>query len=257
MWDDVLKKFNINNSTLNKAVESNLFKTRSKSESFIISRKKTKRYHSEEVKKKISISRTKYLKEHPEKVPYLLNHYSKGPSYPERYFDEIFNGKFEYEKYVQSSLYHIDFSITNKKIAIEIDGDQHYLDKKIVESDIRKNKYLISDGWDIIRIKWSDYQKMTRTEKEKYITGLLEYINNLSNNKPIIEYKDNYTYCINCGEKIWKTSVRCVKCAHLLQRKVLERPSKDDLILMVKETSLESVGRKYGVTGNSIKKWIK
>jgi hypothetical protein len=27
--------------------------------------------------------------------------------------------------------------------------------------------------------------------------------------------------------------------------------------LMVKETSLESVGRKYGVTGNSIKKWIK
>lgn len=271
MWDDVLKKFNINSTTLNNAVKLNLFKTRSKSESVSLSYKKKPRTLSDETKKKISISRTKYLKEHPEKVPYLLNHYSKGPSYPESYFDEIFEGKFDYEKYLQASFYHIDFAIINKKIAIEIDGDQHYLDKKIVQSDIRKDAYLTENCWDIIRIKWSDYQKMTREEKEKYISDLLNYINNLSNSKPeieykkinnlsnskpIIEYKDNSIYCVDCGKKISKTSIRCVECAHLLQRKI-ERPPKDELLLMVKETSLEAVGRKYGVTGNSIKKWLK
>jgi len=192
--------------------------------------------------------------------PYLLNHYSKGPSYPERYFDDIFKGKFEYERYLQLSLYHLDFAITNKKIAIEIDGNQHCSDNKIVESDIRKNAYLIENGWNIIRIKWSDYQKLKREEKENYISDLLNYINNLSSNKPEIEYKDNskgdYISCVDCGGKIWRTSIRCIKCEHLLQRKV-ERPSKDELLLMVKETSLEAVGRKYGVTGNSIKKWLK
>ena len=255
-WRDVITNCNISNNTLSKGIKKGLFKTRSRSEANVISNKKVKRYHSDETKKKISEKRTLYLKEHPEKVPYLLNHYSKGPSYPEIYFDEIFEGKFEYEKYLQLSLYHLDFAITNKKIAIEIDGDQHHLDNKIVESDIRKDMYLIENGWDIIRIKWSDYQKLTREEKEKYISDLLNYINNLSNNKPEIEYKYNSKFCVDCGDKIWRTSVRCVKCSHKLLRKV-ERPNIEELKLMIKETSLEAVGRKYSVTGNSIKKWLK
>ena len=38
--------------------------------------------HTEETKRKISEIRKKYLFENPDKVPYLLNHYSKGESYP-------------------------------------------------------------------------------------------------------------------------------------------------------------------------------
>jgi hypothetical protein len=40
------------------------------------------RNHTEEEKLKISLSRKKYLEEHPDKVPYKLNHHSK-QSYPE------------------------------------------------------------------------------------------------------------------------------------------------------------------------------
>jgi len=255
-WRDVIENFKMSDKTLSKYIKKGLFKTRTRSEANSLSYKKKPRTLSNETKNKISIGRTKYLKEHPEKVPYLLNHYSKGPSYPERYFDEIFEGKFKYEKYLQLSLYHLDFAITNKKIAIEIDGDQHHLDKKIVESDTRKDTYLIENCWDIIRIKWSDYQKLTREEKEKYISDLLNYINNLSNNKPEIEYKDNSKCCVDCGDKIWRTSIRCVKCSHTLLRKV-ERPEIEELKIMIQETSLEAVGRKYGVTGNSVKKWLK
>jgi len=203
-------------------------------------------------------------------------HSSKGPSYPETYFDEIFDGKFNYDKYFRIGLYHIDFAILNKKIAIEVDGEQHYLDNKIVESDIKKDKYLIDNNWDIIRIRWSDYQKMKRNEKEKYILELIDYINNLICIKPEIEsiqklkitkeriskekiiYQRKKYLCAECGENyVTRKNCDCIKCSHLKQRKVKERPSKEDLLLVIKNTSLEAVGRKFNVSGNAIKKWLK
>jgi very-short-patch-repair endonuclease len=294
-YREIVKKFKLNNSLISNAKKDGLLIFRSMSESRKIAAKKYPQKHSEKTKKKISEIRRAYLKEHPEKVPYKLNHYSKGPSYPETYFDEIFKDKFEYEKYFQVGIYHIDFAITTKNIAIEVDGDQHYLDEKIVKSDERKNKYLIDEGWDIIRIKWSDYQKMIKTEKENYIIKLVDYINHLISERPEVEIKNKVNYC-KCGKQIYKTSnmckscattkqmrnkpeikymkkehfcitcnenkvynkgKECVKCAHLKQRKVKNRPSKEELILMIKETSLEAVGRKYGVTGNAVKKWLK
>lgn len=44
---------------------------------------------TEEHKKKISAGRKKFLNEHPDMVPFKLNHSSK-QSYPERYFQIIF-----------------------------------------------------------------------------------------------------------------------------------------------------------------------
>ena len=256
-WRDIKKEFKISDKTLIKAINNDLLKIRTKSEANVVANKKNTKTLSEKTKKKISESRKKYLMENPDKVPYLLNHYSKGESYPEKYFDAIFKDKFEYTKYFRIGLYHIDVAITNKKIAIEIDGDQHYLDKKIVESDKRKNKYLIENGWNIIRIKWSDYQRMNRIDKEKYIIDLIDFINNLISIKPEIIIIEKQNYC-ECGKKIYKRSKMCIRCTALKQkRKVENRPTIDELKMMVKNSSLEAVGRKYGVTGNSIKKWLK
>jgi molecular chaperone DnaK (HSP70) len=69
------------------------------------------------------------------------------------------------------------------------------------------------------------------------------------------KFKDIY-FC-QCGKEIRKESKLCPTCDKIRQRKVKDRPSKEELILMVKESSLEAVGRKYGVTGKSIKKWLK
>jgi hypothetical protein len=64
-------------------------------------------------------------------------------------------------------------------------------------------------------------------------------------------------YC-GCGKEICKRAELCKSCAALKQkRKVKDRPSVNELILMIKESNLEAVGRKYGVSGNAVKKWLK
>ena len=136
------------------------------------------RKHSQETKDKISRAILKYLSENPDKVPYKLNHYSKGPSYPERYWKKILD-KFEiqYTEQYQIHTYQLDFALVGSKIDIEIDGDQHYLDERIVKSDIRRNEYLENLGWTVIRIKWSDYKKLVdKQDRKDYINSIIEQI---------------------------------------------------------------------------------
>lgn len=212
------------------------------------------RSHSDETKKKISESRIKYLKENPDKVPYLLNH-SRKESYPEKYFKDLFKKeKIEVEEKIRVGLYELDFCIKNKKINIEIDGDQHYLDKKIIKSDEKRTKYLEDDGWDVIRIKWSDYQKMNNDEKINFIQNLKDYLNNLINKKPFIIFKDKRK--CECGNIKDKKSKKCATCNSFNQRKV-NRPSLEILEREIKEFGYTQTGKKYDVTGNTIKKWIK
>jgi len=259
MWDEILKEFNINNYCLSKAVKEGLFKTRSTSESSKISNKLRPKKLSEETKKKISESRIKYLKEHPEKVPYLLNHYSKGESYPEKYFDKIFKlYELKYKKLLQISIYQLDFAFIENGINIEIDGEQHYSDKRIVESNERKDEYLKSLGWEIIRIRWSYYQKMSRDEKKNYIKKLIEYIKTKNTDKPILINKKNI--CMDCSKEIHKGSNRCNKCSSIKNnfknRKVKDRPTLEKLNNDVKELGYSGTGRKYGVSDNCIRRWI-
>jgi len=141
------------------------------------------------------------------------------------------------------------------KINIEIDGDQHYYDNKIVESDIRRNKYLESLGWDIIRIRWSEYKKMDNETKIKYLNEIFFYINGLISQKPTIEIIENKNIC-KCGKEINKSSKKCLECSSLSQRKV-ERPSLETLLKEIEELGYVGTGKKYGVSDNSIRKWVK
>lgn len=59
-----------------------------------------------------------------------------------------------------------------------------------------------------------------------------------------------------CGEIKLKKSKTCEKCWQIKQRKV-ERPLLNDLLKEISENGYEATGRKYGVAGNTIKKWIK
>jgi very-short-patch-repair endonuclease len=171
-WSDVCKYFNISQNLIISAKKLGLFISRSKSESISISLRKTPRKHSEETKKKISEIRKKYLQENPDKVPYKLNHSSK-ESYPEKYFNGLFiNENIKVERYYYIGLYELDFCIVDKKIDIEIDGEQHYVDERIEKSDINRNKFLENLGWTIIRIRWRDYQRQSSDDKRNYIVEL-------------------------------------------------------------------------------------
>lgn len=254
-WKRINEKYKISDGLITYAKNKGLFKTRNRSEANKNYYKNNKKTLTEDHKQKISESRKKYLMENPDKVPYLLNHYTNGASYPEKYFDDILSRYIKYEKYYQVGIYQLDLAIVNKKIGIEIDGDQHYLDKKIIESDKRKNEYLKEQNWDLIRIKWSDYKKLSKEEKEQYINNLINYVNGLINIKPEFEIKINFC---ECGKIIRKNSKSCVKCSKINQkRKVENRPNKEQLLIDIKKFGYCGTGRKYGVSDNCIRKWLK
>ena len=60
--------------------------------------------------------------------------------------------------------------------------------------------------------------------------------------------------CLDCGSPIWDTSLRCSKCLGLMLRRAA-RPSKEDLEKMISTMTWVDIGKKYGVSDNSIKKW--
>lgn len=60
----------------------------------------------------------------------------------------------------------------------------------------------------------------------------------------------------SCGNKKFRKSEKCNSCAGEERRKV-ERPSVDQLLKEVEEVGYSATGRKYGVSDNAIRKWIK
>lgn len=106
---------------------------------------------SDEDKKRISNERIKYLIEHPDKVPYRLNHSSK-MSYPEKIFKNALESAnitgwiYNY----QNGMYSYDFAFPDLKIDVEIDGNTHTQEKvKII--DERRDVFSEQNGWTVIR----------------------------------------------------------------------------------------------------------
>ena len=63
-------------------------------------------------------------------------------------------------------------------------------------------------------------------------------------------------FCVDCGKEISYGSQRCQECYAISQRKC-ERPSKEELYEKLLNGNFSSVGREYGVTDNTIRKWCK
>lgn len=63
-------------------------------------------------------------------------------------------------------------------------------------------------------------------------------------------------YFCSCGNKKYKTAKMCKVCKGIKQRKI-ERPDKNILLEEIKELGYTGTGKKYGVSDNSIRKWLK
>lgn len=156
---------------------------------------------SDEIKTKISISRKKYLASHPEDIRYLKYHYSKGRSYPEQYFyDWLIKEKIEFQEQIHVSHYTLDFLIGN--IDFEIDGIQHYNDKKIFEHDKKRNIFMLNHGLHVLRLNWSEYSKLNHEERVKALSKLSNLIKNKN------DYRDNYFIFITHPNDVPKIQIK-------------------------------------------------
>lgn len=131
--------------------------------------------HSDDSRKRMSDSRAKYLRDNPDKHPwkksdkfisepceYLKNKLREAglefeeeymPLYPERYFS-------------------MDIAFPEKKIAIEINGNQHYNRDGSLKDYYQKRHDIIEDaGWMVIELHFRE------PYKENIIDEITEYLN--------------------------------------------------------------------------------
>lgn len=66
--------------------------------------------------------------------------------------------------------------------------------------------------------------------------------------------KKNENFC-ECGSEIRKKSRQCINCYHAYLKTNI--PDKDILLNEVKNHGYSATGRKYGVSDNTIRKWVK
>jgi 5-methylcytosine-specific restriction endonuclease McrA len=119
------------------------------------------------------------------------------------------------------------------------------------------------------------------TWNDKKITLQLDHINGISNDHRLEnlrflcpnchsqtsnfagrnKYKENKKYlCLGCGCEVSKRAKRCYVCHNKRpknNRKVPNRPSLEQLEKDLETMSYVAVGKKYGVSDNCIRKWLK
>ena len=103
-------------------------------------------------------------------------------SYPELYFEEVLKelgifSKCEIEYPIKNGKYQyfLDFYFPEKKINLEIDGNQHRLNDRII-SDRRRDEFLKSNGIRVFRIKWtSPKDKINKDYLVKRISDFIDF----------------------------------------------------------------------------------
>lgn len=260
---ELSEKFNIKLNDIKKATKSNLFKARSLSEAMRLSRKLKPRFHSKESKEKMSKSRIKFLTENPEKAMYMQNKFANVPSFPERYFSGLLKeSKFIYK--FRLFTYELDFANLDDSINLEIDGSQHKQTEAAIKHDLKRNQKLIDNGWKVIRVYWPEFQKLNKLQKDEVINSI-KTLNPFEcsavslfgwENKNFIKYENcqQKFFCENCGNEKSRYGKLCRKCTNLKNRKVF-RPSKEELNMLIQELSMVAIGKKFGVSDNSVRKW--
>lgn len=197
------------------------------------------RKHTTETKQKISKKRTEYLKNNPDKIPYVLNHSSK-ESYPESYFKKLLINVIQEYK-IPNTLYRADFANPNDKTIIEIDGEQHYVDKKIIEHDIKRDKILKDLGYNVIRIRWAHYQKLNHEEK-------CEIIKSLNEKTTSVFIKEHKQKTCSCGKEIHKNSKTCRTCS--VEDKI--NISKEQLLFLLESKTVTQIAKMYNCSRATI-----
>ena len=91
-----------------------------------------------------------------------------------------------------------------------------------------------------------DVQFISTFKEELYQEYLLEEEKN----------KEPKNICKQCGKKTNNDTYCSYECSHISNRKV-DRPSKEELSILIENNTYDNIGKMFGVSGNAVKKWIK
>ena len=82
--------------------------------------------------------------------------------------------------------------------------------------------------------------------------------NKTDNNSEKIQASSSkiHNKCLDCNCDISNDNLRCFDCNQKSMR-LVERPPYEQLVKEIEETSYLAVARKYGVSDNAIRKWVK
>lgn len=254
----IVKEYKISSSLLKRILEKNSIVIRNLSESLV---GRVGKRHTEETKEKLSLIRKEYCKNNPDK------HYWKSSnrsiSRPcenfKRVIEEIGLVYIPEMTISDERFFSIDIALPQYKIGIEINGNQHYESNGCLKEYYQKrHDYISSLGWKLYELHYSlcfndDFIKSTLNKIVNNIDITYDFDYELYLLDKLNRNKQN---SCQCGRKINKNSKNCVYCTNKTKRKV-ERPTYEILKIDVENFGYSGTGRKYGVTGNCIKKWMK
>jgi very-short-patch-repair endonuclease len=243
-----------------------LYLNRTKHSVISIARKMNIKFKSipitDETKNKISRGMRKAHRDGRHKGWAFINGDKDRRSYPEKFFLRVFDSNEIFKKYTikekySYGKYFVDFLIVELKLVIEVDGDQHYRTKESIDYDVCRDNYFLREGFKVYRLKWSDVYCNTKEEIEELIRFVINIDSETIRKYDIIDcvYR-KVSYCECGGVKHYKSKV-CLSCKRQKSRKVKNRPDFGILQKEVEEFGYCAVGRKYGVSDNAIRKWLK
>jgi very-short-patch-repair endonuclease len=208
--------------------------------------------HSEESKKILREKRLEFMKNNPQKTAWRLSNIS----YPEKLFIEYIekNGvdkKYSIVREYSVFPYFIDFAFINEMVAIEIDGSQH-LQPERKERDGKKDKLLNDLGWVVVRVSEKEIKTNIDSVFNEIVSILIDKpkINNRRIGLIVKPKKYQKKERNNFG--FTEKQIKSIKN----QRKV-NRPSIEELRILIEKNNYIKTGKIFGVSDNSIRKWLK
>lgn len=167
---------------------------------------------------------------------------------------------------LEDRFFSIDIAFPDKKIGIEINGNQHYnKDGSLKYYYQNRHDLITNSGWKLYEYHYSIaydmglLNKIVFELKTNYNLGNIDYSFYIMAPKLKV-YKPRQNKC-ECGKLKDEKAINCIDCynKHIRpkKRKVKDRPSLEQLELEVNQLGYRGTGKKYGVSDNCIRNWIK
>lgn len=215
------------------------------------------RKHSEKVKQIISEKRKAYFKANPDKHPWKRHDkfVSKPCEQLKRYLiSNQISFISEYEP-LESNSYSIDIAFPEKKLGIEVNGNQHYTKEgNLAPYYQRRHNTFVNEGWKIYEVHYSCC--FDDTEIIPIINEILQSPFQIYFNYLTYKPREKKRWFCSCGTEKSRGAKHCPKCANRLSCKVV-RPSKDELKELVWRQPIIKVAKQFGVSDVAVKKWCK